>query len=78
MSLSSKYGLPEPTIKRMLNHGVISSAEQVAHQIFDRYQQFKSLNPELSNAEIFHILAEEFKMSDSNINKNVYKVKNRI
>lgn len=76
MSLDKKYQIPEETIKRMVKDGVISCSIVRGYEVYDRYLEIKGLFPELSNSKIFIQMADEFKMSDKNIDRIVYSLKN--
>jgi len=39
--LSNKYGVPEPTIKKMINDGVISCSWTKYDEVYDLYQKLK-------------------------------------
>lgn len=71
MSLSEKYKVPQETIKKMVNDGVISTTWPAYEDIYAMYKQSMSIGGK-SKTQIFYEISEKMKMSDQTVKKIVY------
>ena len=72
MSIAKKYGVPEDTIVKMVNDGVISCSVKRHYEIYDRFVQLRSLNPSATKASLIIKVAEEMHATEATVDKVVH------
>lgn len=74
MSLSNKYNVPQETIKKMINDGVISCSWPMYEEIYEMYEQ--SLNTGKSKTLIYYEISEKKGVSERTVRDVISKMKN--
>lgn len=72
MSLHKKYGIPESTVKQMVDDGVISCSVKRHYEIYDRFLQLRSLHPASTKLSLIIRVAEEMHATESTVDKIVH------
>lgn len=73
MSLAKKYNVPQETIKRMVNDGVISCSWPMYEEIYAMYQKSMSIGGK-SKTQIFYEIAEAKGISERTVKNIVYTI----
>lgn len=73
MSLAKKYNVPQETIKRMVNDGVISCSWPMYEEIYAMYQKSMAIGGK-SKTQIFYEIAEAKGISERTVKNIVYTI----
>ncbi len=74
MSLSSKYNIPQETIKNMVKDGVISCTWPMYEEIYAMYQQSMAIGGK-TKTEIYYEIAQEKRVSENTVKNAIKAVK---
>lgn len=72
MSLSKKYNIPNETVQRMVNDGVISCSWPMYEEIYAMYCQSISCGGK-TKTEVYYEIAEKKKVSEKTVRDVVHK-----
>lgn len=72
MSLSNKYGIPQETVKRMVQDGVISCSWPLYEDVYARYQEL--LKTGQSKNQIYYQISEEKSIPERTIRFMISKI----
>lgn len=74
MSLSKKYNIPQSTVLKMVNDGVISCSWPMYEKIYDDFQRSMSIGGKSITA-VYYEVAEKHGVSEKTVRDAVSKLK---
>lgn len=75
MSLSEKYNVPQNTIKKMINDGVISCSWPKYEEVYEMYQKSMSIGGK-TKTDIYYEIAEAKKIPKRTVEYIISRCKN--